>query len=81
MKPSWLNSTVKCDVTKKPCKIRGSFRGIMKEQLQKACLPKISIAGQIVFEILFQLCPDDCTQILVNLTPFTTLSVIREKRD
>ena len=46
----------------------------MKEQLQKACLPKISIQGQILFEILFQLCPDDCTQILVNLTPFTTLS-------
>ena len=40
----------------------------MKEQLQEACLPKISIPGQIVFEILFQLCPDDCTQILVNLT-------------
>ena len=46
----------------------------MKEQLQKACLPKISFPGQIVFEILFQLCPDDCTQIVVNLTPFTTLS-------
>ena len=45
----------------------------MKEQLQKACFPKISIPGQIVFEILVRLCPDDCTQILVNLTPFTTL--------
>ena len=45
----------------------------MKEQLQKACLPKISIPGQIVLEILLQLCPDYCTQILVNLTPFITV--------
>ena len=40
----------------------------MKEQ---AYLPKISIWGQIVFEILAQLCPDDSIQILLNLTQFT----------
>ena len=53
MNPSWLNSTVKCDVIKKLVRL-WDFRGVMKERLQKACLPKISIPGQIVFEILFQ---------------------------
>ena len=45
----------------------------MKEQHQKAHLLKISIPGQVVFEILAQLCSDDSIQILLNLTQFITL--------
>ena len=39
-----------------------------KNNVQDAYLPKTSIEGQIVSEILGQLCSDDSTQILLNLT-------------
>ena len=35
-----------------------------KSNMQEAYLPKTSISGQIVFEILAQLCYDDSMQIL-----------------
>ena len=41
----------------------------MKEQDAKGLL-NISIPGQIVFEILAQLCSDDFIQIFLNLTQF-----------
>ena len=36
--------------------------------IQEAYLPKTSILGQIVAEILAQLCSDDSIQLLLNLT-------------
>ena len=39
-----------------------------KSKIQKAYLPKTSISGQMVSEILAQLCSDDSIQILLNLT-------------
>ena len=39
-----------------------------KSNIQEAYLPKTSISGQIVSEILVQLCSDDSIQILQNLT-------------
>ena len=36
-------------------------------------MPKTSILGQIVSEILAQLCSDDSIQILLNVTQFITL--------
>ena len=39
-----------------------------KSNIQEAYLPKTSISGQIVPEILAQLCSDDSIQILLNLT-------------
>ena len=39
-----------------------------KNNIQEAYLPKTSISGQIVSEILAQLCSDDSIQILLNLT-------------
>ena len=39
-----------------------------KNNAQDAYLPKTSIVGQIVSEILAQLCSDDSIQILVILT-------------
>ena len=39
-----------------------------KSNIQEAYLPKTSISGQIVSEILAQLCSDDSIQILLNLT-------------
>ena len=39
-----------------------------KSNIQEAYLPKTSISGQIVSEILTQLCSDDSIQILLNLT-------------
>ena len=38
-----------------------------KNNIQDAYLPKISIVGQIVSEILAQLCFDNLIQILLNL--------------
>ena len=38
-----------------------------KNNIQDAYLPKISIVGQIVSEILAQLCFDNLMQILLNL--------------
>ena len=39
-----------------------------KGNIQEAYLPKTSISGQIVSEILAQLCSDDSIQIPLNLT-------------
>ena len=39
-----------------------------KNNVQDAYLPKTSIVGQIVSEILAQLCSDDSIQILLILT-------------
>ena len=39
-----------------------------KNNVQDAYLPKTSIVGQIVSEILAQLCSDDSIQILIILT-------------
>ena len=39
-----------------------------KNNVQDTYLPKISISGQIVSEMLAQLCSDDSKQILLNLT-------------
>ena len=39
-----------------------------KNNVQDAYLPKTSIVGQIVSEILAQLCSDDSMQILLILT-------------
>ena len=50
------------------CEIMGFFRIFWKEQHPRAYLPKTSISGQIVSEILAQLCSDDAIQILLNLT-------------
>ena len=41
---------------------------------QNVYLPKISIPGQIVFEILAQLSSDDSIQIPLHLTQFITLA-------
>ena len=38
-----------------------------KSNIQEAYLPKSSISGQIVSEVLAQLCSDDSIQILLNL--------------
>ena len=39
-----------------------------KSNIQEGFLPKTSISGQIVSEILAELCSDDSIQILLNLT-------------
>ena len=50
------------------------FVGIFwKNKIQEAYLPKTSISGQIVSEILAQLCSNDSIQILLNLTQFIAL--------
>ena len=69
----------------------GFFGVLWKNNIQKAHLSRISIPGQIVLEILAQICSDDSIQILLNLTQFITLGtesnlddlylVIRAKRD
>ena len=41
------------------CKIMGFVKIFWKKNVQDAYLPKISILGQIVSEILAQLCSDD----------------------
>ena len=43
-----------------------------KSNIQEAYLPKTSISGQIVSEILAQLCSEDSIQILLNLTWVST---------
>ena len=48
-------------------------RVFWKNNIQEDYLPKTSISGQIVSEILAQLCFDDSIQILLNLTQFRTL--------
>ena len=44
----------------------GFVRIFWKKNIQEAFLPKTSIVGQIVFEILAQLCSDDSIVILLN---------------
>ena len=46
----------------------GFVRIFWKENIQEALLPKTSIMGQIVSEILAQLYSDDSIQIQLNLT-------------
>ena len=46
----------------------GFVKIFWKNNVQVAYLPKISVVGQIVSEILAQLCYDDSIQILLNLT-------------
>ena len=46
----------------------GFVKIFWKNNVQDAYLPKISILGQIISEILAQLCRDDSIQILLNLT-------------
>ena len=46
----------------------GFVRIFSKNIIQEAYLPKPSIVGQIVSEILAKLCSDDSIQILLNLT-------------
>ena len=48
----------------------GFFRVIWKKNIQKAYLPKISIPGQIVFEILAQLFSDDSVHDIGNQVKF-----------
>ena len=49
------------------------MRIFIKNNIQEAFSPKTSISGEIVSEILLQLCYDDSIQILLNLTQFITL--------
>ena len=51
----------------------GFVRIAWKNNIQEAYLPKTGIGGQIVSEILAQLCSDDYMQILLNLTWVITL--------
>ena len=46
----------------------GFVKIFWKNNVQDAYLPKIIVSGQIVSELLAQLCSDDSIQILVNLT-------------
>ena len=46
----------------------GVVKIFWKNNVQDAYLPKISNLGQIVSEILAQLCSDDSIQIPLNLT-------------
>ena len=43
--------------------------------VQEVYLPKTSFLGQIVSEILAQLCSNDSIQIRLNLTQFITLGI------
>ena len=51
----------------------GFFRVLWKNNIQNAYLARIRIPGQIVFEVIAQLCSYDAIQIILNLTQFTTL--------
>ena len=51
----------------------GFVRIFWKNNIQEVYLPKTSISGQIVSEILAQLCSNDSIQILLNLTQFIAL--------
>ena len=66
---------LKCDIIKNLlCETIGFFGVLWKSNIQKAYvyLPKISISGQTVFEILTQLFSEDSIQICLNLTQFIT---------
>ena len=65
---------LKCEVIKNEiCEIMGFVKIFRKNNVQDAYSPKISNLGQIVSEILTQLCSDDSIQILLNLTWFLIL--------
>ena len=54
------------------------FFGVFERTTSKrpfSYLPKISFPGQIVFQILAQLCSVDSIQILLNLTQFITSEI------
>ena len=51
----------------------GFIRIFWKNNIQEVYLSKTSISGQIVSEILAQLCSNDSIQILLNLTQFIAL--------
>ena len=55
------------------CEIMGFVKIFWKDNVQDAYSPKISNSGQIVSEILAQLCCDDSIQILLNLAWFIRL--------
>ena len=55
------------------CEIMGFVKLFWKNNVQDAYSPKISNSGQIVSEILAQLCCDDSIQILLNLAWFIRL--------
>ena len=55
------------------CEIMGFVKLFWKNNVQDAYSPKISNLGQIVSEILAQLCSDDSIQIHLNLTWFLIL--------
>ena len=64
---SLVNRVLKCDVIKNQiCEITGFVGIFSKNIIQEAYLPKTSIVGQIVSEILAQLYSDDSLQILLN---------------
>ena len=68
------NRVPKCDVIENEiCEIMGFVKIFRKKNVQDAYSPKISNLGQIVSEILTQLCSDDSVQILLNLTWFLIL--------
>ena len=63
---SLVNRVLKCDVIKNQiCEITGFVGIFSKNIIQEAYLPKTSIVGQIVSEILAQLYSDDSLQILL----------------
>ena len=67
---------LKCDIIKKYICNYGILGGVLwKNNRQKVYISKISIPGQIVFEIIAQLCSDDSIQILLNLSQFTILGI------
>ena len=55
------------------CEIIGFVKLFWKNNVQDTYSPKISNSGQIVSEILAQLCCDDSIQILLNLAWFIRL--------
>ena len=55
----------------------GFVKLFWKKNVQDAYSPKISNLGQIVSEILAQLCSDDSIQILLNLAWFIRLGTRR----
>ena len=70
----WRIRVPKCDVIEDEiCEIMGFVKIFWKNNVQDSYSPKISKLGQIVSEILAQLCSDDSIQILLNLTWFLIL--------
>ena len=55
------------------CEIMGFVKIFWKNNVRDAYSPKISNSGQIVSELLAQLCCDDSIQIILNLAWFVRL--------